>query len=117
MDLRHLKHFVASARNGSFSAAAHEFNVRQSSVSKRVKQVEDELGGIALFDRSTAGAKLTPAGEEFVDDAERIIQDVDRPGALAKLSRKSLSFATDLCDSRTDCSPPPVGGIVKGTFC
>ena len=43
MDLRHLRYIVASARNGSFSAAAHEFNVRQPIISKRIKEVEDEL--------------------------------------------------------------------------
>ncbi|WP_292696195.1 LysR family transcriptional regulator [Nitrobacter sp.] len=34
---------VASAHNGSFSAAAQEFNVRQPIVSRRIKGVEDEL--------------------------------------------------------------------------
>ncbi|WP_245290496.1 LysR family transcriptional regulator [Rhodopseudomonas sp. AAP120] len=39
MDLRHLRYIVASPRNGSFSAAAHEFNVKQPIVSKRIKEV------------------------------------------------------------------------------
>lgn len=46
-------------------------------VSKRVKQVVDE-NGIPLFDCSTAGARRTPTGKEFVDDARRILQNVDR---------------------------------------
>nr|WP_295462531.1 LysR family transcriptional regulator [Mesorhizobium sp.] len=83
MDLRHLRYIVASARNGSFSAAAHEFNVRQPIVSKRIKQVEQELR-VQLFDRSTSGAQLTPAGEEFVVGARRIVEDVDRLTARAK---------------------------------
>ncbi|MCW8057256.1 LysR family transcriptional regulator [Agrobacterium tumefaciens] len=83
MDLRHLRFIVASARNGSFSAAAHEFNVRQPIVSKRIKQVEQELG-IQLFDRTTAGARLTPAGEEFAIGARRIIEDVHRLTERAK---------------------------------
>jgi DNA-binding transcriptional LysR family regulator len=58
MDLRHLRYIVAAARNGSFSAAANEFNVRQPIVSKRIKEVEEELG-VRLFERSTAGARLT----------------------------------------------------------
>ncbi len=78
MDLRHLRYIVASARNGSFSAAGLELNVRQPIVSKRIKEVEEELGGVALFDRSTAGARLTPAGEEFVVSARRIIEDIER---------------------------------------
>ena len=58
MDLRHLRYIIASARNGSFSAAAQELNVRQPIVSKRVKEVEDEFG-VCLFDRSKSGASLT----------------------------------------------------------
>lgn len=77
MDLRHLRYIVASARNGSFSAAAHEFNVRQPIVSKRIKEVEDKLH-VTLFVRSTAGARLTLAGEAFVVEARRIIEDFDR---------------------------------------
>lgn len=63
MELRHLHYIVVSARNGSFSAAANELNVRQPIVSKRIKEVEDELG-IPLFDRASTGARLTPNGEE-----------------------------------------------------
>lgn len=85
MDLRHLRYIVASARNGSFSAAAHEFNVRQPIVSKRIKEVEDELG-VMLFGRSTAGARLTPAGKVFVVEARRIIEDFDRLAERAKAS-------------------------------
>ena len=70
VELRHLQYIVASARNGSFSAAANELNVRQPIVSKRIKRLEDELG-VILFDRSTSGARLTPAGEEFLVSAGR----------------------------------------------
>lgn len=55
MEVRHLRYIVATARNGSFSAAAHELNVKQPIVSKRIKELESELG-VVLFDRSTAGA-------------------------------------------------------------
>lgn len=77
MDLRHLHYIVVSARNGSFTAAANELNVRQPIVSKRVKEVEEELG-VALFDRASTGARLTPTGEEFIISARRIIEDVQR---------------------------------------
>jgi DNA-binding transcriptional LysR family regulator len=85
LDLRHLRYIVASARNGSFSAAAHEFNVRQPIISKRIKEVEDELR-VTLFGRSTAGARLTPAGEAFVVDARRIIEEFDRLAERATAS-------------------------------
>lgn len=85
MELRHLRYIVASARNGSFSAAAIELNVRQPIVSKRIKEVEDELG-VPLFERFKAGARLTPTGEEFVVGARRIVEDVDRLAERAKAS-------------------------------
>jgi DNA-binding transcriptional LysR family regulator len=85
VELRHLRYIVASARNGSFSAAAYEFNVRQPIISKRIKEAEDELH-VALFFRSTAGARLTPAGEAFVVNARRIIEDFDRLAERAAAS-------------------------------
>lgn len=85
MDVRHLQYIIASARNGSFTAAGHELNVRQPIVSKRIKELEDELG-VFLFDRSTAGARLTPTGEEFVVAARRIVEDLDRLAERARAS-------------------------------
>ncbi|MBA8845859.1 MULTISPECIES: LysR family transcriptional regulator [Brucella/Ochrobactrum group] len=84
--LRHLHYIVVSARNGSFSAAANELNVRQPIVSKRIKEVEDELG-IPLFDRASTGARLTPNGEEFIIGARRIVEDVQRLKERAKASK------------------------------
>ncbi|MBP1848144.1 DNA-binding transcriptional LysR family regulator [Rhizobium petrolearium] len=77
--------YVAAARNGSFSAAGHELNVRQPIISKRIRELEDELG-VFLFDRSTAGARLTPSGEEFVVAARRIIDAFQRLSERAKAS-------------------------------
>lgn len=89
MELRHLRYIVAAARSGSFSAAAHEFNVRQPIVSKRIKEAEDELG-VSLFDRSTSGARLTQAGEAFLDDARRIIDGFEQLCERTKASGASV---------------------------
>lgn len=85
MDLRHLRYVVAATRNGSFSAAGHELNVRQPIISKRIRELEDELG-VFLFDRATSGARLTPTGEEFVVGARRIIDAFQRLSERAKAS-------------------------------
>lgn len=101
MELRHLRYIVASARNGSFSAAANELNVRQPIVSRRIKEVEEELG-VPLFDRSTSGARLTPIGEEFIVAARRIVEDVQRlterakAGASGKSGRIVVGFYKSL---------------------
>jgi DNA-binding transcriptional LysR family regulator len=87
MDLRHLRYIVAAARNGSFSAAANEFNVRQPIVSKRIKEIEEELG-VRLFERSTAGARLTLFGENFVVDARRVLDETEQMAGHAKASRE-----------------------------
>jgi len=85
MDLRHLRYVVAAARNGSFSAAGHELNVRQPIISKRIRALEDELG-VSLFDRATSGAWLTPTGQEFVVGARHIIDAFQRFSERAKAS-------------------------------
>jgi len=85
MDLRHLRYVVAAARNGGFSAAGHELNVRQPIISKRIRELEDELG-VFLFDRSTGGARLTPTGEEFVVGAQRIVDAFQRLTERTKAS-------------------------------
>jgi DNA-binding transcriptional LysR family regulator len=102
VEVRHLRYIVASARNGSFSAAAQELNVQQPIVSKRIKELEQGLGGVALFDRSTAGARLTPAGEEFIVAARRILEDVERlrermkASAAGKAGRVVVGFYKSL---------------------
>ncbi len=128
MDLRHLRYIVASARNGSFSTAAHELNVRQPIVSKRIKELEDELG-VTLFDRSTAGARLTAAGEDFVVDARRILEASERMTQHAKARNagkigrvavgfyKSLSaggFRVALADWRSRRTNEPSPWLMNG---
>ncbi|MEX2697193.1 LysR family transcriptional regulator [Rhizobium mongolense] len=58
---------------------------RQPIISKRIRELEDELG-VFLFDRATSGARLTPTGEEFVVGARRIIDAFQRLSERAKAS-------------------------------
>ncbi|WP_300162701.1 LysR family transcriptional regulator [Solidesulfovibrio sp.] len=62
MELRHLRAFVEVARQGGFSRAARALFSTQSTVSKAIGQLEEELGE-ALFERLGTGARLTEAGE------------------------------------------------------
>jgi len=62
MELRNLTTMVEVARQGGFSQAARTLFSTQSTVSKAVRQLEEELGE-ALFIRSSDGARLTDAGE------------------------------------------------------
>lgn len=65
---------LAVAEYLNFRHAANALGVAQSSVSARVKVLEDDLG-ILLFERHARGVRLTEAGRHFV---ERIATGVDQ---------------------------------------
>ena len=76
MELRHLLYFIAVADEGSFSGAAVRLRVSQPSLSRQVRDLEDELG-YALLERSHGGTRLTPAGETLRDSVRHILSDLD----------------------------------------
>ncbi|MDY0881571.1 transcriptional regulator GcvA [Dongia soli] len=63
--LNALRAFWASARHGSFAAAAGELHVTASAVSLQVRQLEEELG-VKLFQRTPKGLVLSPQGAEIL---------------------------------------------------
>lgn len=65
IELRHLRYVVAAAEQRSFRGAAKVLSVQESSVSRRIRDLEDEIGA-ALFVRSHEGVKLTYAGQRFL---------------------------------------------------
>ena len=62
MDIKQIEYFVAVVETGSFSLAAEELYISQSSLSKQIIALEKELG-VKLFDRSKRKIALTEAGE------------------------------------------------------
>jgi DNA-binding transcriptional LysR family regulator len=73
MDITLAKTFLAIADTGSFVEAAERLHVTQSTVSSRIKALE-ELLGRSLFERSKAGATLTPAGQQFHKHALALVR-------------------------------------------
>lgn len=71
MDARDLATFEAVARLGGMGRAARELNTVQSNVTQRVRRLEEALG-VSLFERSRAGARLTPAGERLMPYATKV---------------------------------------------
>lgn len=69
---RSLKTFLTVARTGSFTRAAEEVHLAQSSVSDQIQALEAELG-VSLFDRSRTGPTLTRAGEVLQSYAEELL--------------------------------------------
>lgn len=73
VDVR-LKHAVAVARSGSFTAAAKSIGVTQSAVTRAVADLERQIG-YDLFYRAARGALLTDRGRTFVARAARLLDD------------------------------------------
>jgi len=63
--------FLAVARSGTTTSAARRLGVNQSTVSRRVKQLESDAG-VAVFERQASGLHLTEAGREIVEAAEQV---------------------------------------------
>ncbi len=70
-----LRVFLAVAREGSISGGAKRLNVQHSTVSRRIKSLEAQLG-TTLFERKKSGFELSEAGKELAFSAERIEREV-----------------------------------------
>ena len=84
MDISQIQYVLAVAATGTFSAAADELYISQSSLSKQIMALEKELG-VTLFDRSKRQIALTPAGAVFLEHARTI--DAAQRALLADLGR------------------------------
>lgn len=71
---RRLNHVVASARYGSFTAAARAVGVTQSAITKSIAELERQLGYL-IFHRSSHGIMPTEQGRGFVERAARLLED------------------------------------------
>lgn len=67
--------YVRVVERGGFSAAARDFNMTPSAVSKLVRRLEGRLG-VRLLNRSTRKLQLTPEGQRFYDRAVSVLADL-----------------------------------------
>lgn len=77
MELRVLRYFLATAREGSITAAARALHVTQPTLSRQLRDLEDELGQTLLV-RSNHCAELTPEGMLLRKRAEQILELVEK---------------------------------------
>jgi DNA-binding transcriptional LysR family regulator len=75
VDLRLMRYVVAVAEEGGFQDAANRLHIAQPALSRQVRQLERELG-VELFRRRPT--RVTEPGQAFVDEARRILADVER---------------------------------------
>jgi LysR family transcriptional regulator, hca operon transcriptional activator len=84
MELRHLRYFVAVAEEGSLTvAAARRLHTAQPSLSRQIRDLEDEVGASLLI-RSARGIELTAAGRVFLDHARLVLAQVETAGEAAR---------------------------------
>jgi len=76
MDLDKLKIFYATAQAGSFTKAAARLNLSQSSISRHIGHLEDNLK-TALFYRHPRGLYLTKEGEVLLSSAKTIFKEIE----------------------------------------
>lgn len=74
--LQHLHFAVAAADHGSFRRAAEALLLRQSTLSRCIRQLEESIG-VIVFDRSSGGVRATQAGHGFLRSARSILEQMD----------------------------------------
>lgn len=75
MDWDDFRYFLAVSRHASISAAAKALGVQHSTMARRIKGLEEELG-CRLFDRIEGRHVLTEAGRDVEESAERVEQEI-----------------------------------------
>ena len=84
MELRHLRYFVAVAETGSLTVAAgQKLHTSQPSLSRQIRDLEDEVG-TPLLTRRARGIELTPAGRAFLDHARSVLSQVEAASEAAR---------------------------------
>jgi LysR family hca operon transcriptional activator len=84
MELRHLRYFVAVADAGGLTTAAQRMlHTSQPSLSRQIRDLEDEVG-TPLLTRRARGIELTPAGRAFLDHARSVLSQIEAAGEAAR---------------------------------
>lgn len=108
MELRHLRYFTAAARAGNLHQAALKLHIVQPALSRQIQALEEELG-TALFERTSHGVELTPAGRVFDEGAARILAAVEQLGARTQRAARGQVGALTIAfnDVGTRCPTIP----------
>jgi DNA-binding transcriptional LysR family regulator len=102
LDSRQVRAFCVLARTGSFTQTARELHLTQSGISHSIKSLESDIG-CRLLDRLGKKVVLTQAGEQFLQHATKILQEMEHArmtlGHLGKWGqgRLRLGITTSAC--------------------
>ncbi|MEV4258298.1 LysR family transcriptional regulator [Spirillospora sp. NPDC049652] len=141
MELRQLRVFEAVVRHGTVTDAAVALGLAPSSVSARVRALEESLG-VPLFDRTARGMRLTPSGERMLTWSRRLLDAADEarrevvgtasalrlgaletiaathvPRVLARLSARSPGVAPERVEVRSSAARDELlADVIGGTL-
>jgi DNA-binding transcriptional LysR family regulator len=99
--LQNLRYAISAAEHGSFRRAADALLLRQSTLSRCIRQLEESIG-MTVFERSSGGVRATPAGREFLRVARSILEQLDALLSMAhstgrgEAGRLAIGFYTSL---------------------
>jgi DNA-binding transcriptional LysR family regulator len=94
LKLEDLALFLAICEQSSISAAAKVLNIPKSTLSRRLRELEDDLE-VRLLERSTRNLRLTEAGEQLRQRGQNILADIEETHQL--LSKQQESPSGRLC--------------------
>ena len=100
MELRHLRYFVAVCEAQNFAKAAAQLRIAQPSLSRRVQDLEDEIG-VDLLKRSPRGVTITAEGKLFLEDAREVLKRADE-----SVEKENPRFLIRVNDVSTFASQP-----------
>jgi len=104
VELSDLRYFVSIAETGSFTKSALQNNIAQSALSRRVREIEADMG-VQLFYRNGRGVVLTEVGETFLTRARGILADME---AL----RQEMGRTAGVLDGTVTLAVPPSVGLI-----
>jgi DNA-binding transcriptional LysR family regulator len=83
MELRQVRYFLAICEHGGFSRAAEQFDVSQPALTKAIKQLEDEVGGV-VFHREGRRLVLSDLGQRIRPHLQRLAAEQEAALAAAQ---------------------------------
>jgi DNA-binding transcriptional LysR family regulator len=89
-DLKTLELFVRVAAVGAIGRAGVEFDLSPTNASQRIKALEEELG-VKLLNRTTRAVSLTSDGEVLVENAKRILDELEDMRTVLTQTREAVS--------------------------
>jgi DNA-binding transcriptional LysR family regulator len=101
VNLQHLRYALAAADHGSFRRAAEVMLLRQSTLSRCIRQLEEHLR-MTVFERSSGGIRATEAGSHFLRMARSILEQMDTlvmdaySAGRGEAGRLAIGFYTSL---------------------